>query len=177
MTDENGDELLDPDDIEALLNQASPNPEPADSPNASQIENLLNGTAEGPEQTLNQASNHLAAATAPDISEFGKIPSELGSPSEFTLQDFSQAHDSEAGAVGLNALHDVEFDLHIELGRTEMLVEEVLSLQEGSVVPLDKLAGDPVDIIANGRLVARGEVLVLNDNFCVRVAEILSPNF
>ena len=57
----------------------------------------------------------------------------------------------------------------------ELLIEEVLQLKSGSVVPLDKLAGDPVDILVNGRLVARGEVLVLNDNFCVRVAEIVAP--
>ncbi len=65
--------------------------------------------------------------------------------------------------------------MRIELGRTELLIEEVLQLREGSVVPLNKLAGDPVDILVNGRLVARGEVLVLNDNFCVRVAEIVAP--
>ncbi len=75
----------------------------------------------------------------------------------------------------MSALQDVELDLRIELGRTELLIEEVLQLREGSVVPLNKLAGDPVDILVNGRLVARGEVLVLNDNFCVRVAEIVAP--
>ena len=53
-------------------------------------------------------------------------------------------------------------------------IEEVLQLREGTVVPLDKLAGDPVDILVNGRLIARGEVLVLNDNFCVRVNEIVA---
>ena len=57
-------------------------------------------------------------------------------------------------------------------GRARMLVEDVLRLAEGSVVELDKLAGDPVDVFVNDRLVARGEVLVLNDNFCVRVNEI-----
>ncbi len=77
----------------------------------------------------------------------------------------------------MNALQDVELDLSIELGRAELLIEEVLQLREGSVVPLDKLACDPVDILVNGRLIARGEVLVLNDNFCVRVAEILTPDF
>ena len=64
--------------------------------------------------------------------------------------------------------------MKIELGRTDMLLEDVLKLRRGSVVPLDKLAGDPVDIFVNGRLVARGEVLVLNDNFCVRVAELIT---
>ena len=66
-------------------------------------------------------------------------------------------------------------DVRIELGRTEMYIEDVVRLEVGSVIELDKLAGDPVDIYVNGRLVARGEVIVLNDNFCVRVNDILSP--
>lgn len=57
-----------------------------------------------------------------------------------------------------------------------MLLEDVLKLRRGSVVTLDKLAGDPVDLYANGRLVARGEILVLNDNFCIRVAELVGTD-
>ncbi len=75
---------------------------------------------------------------------------------------------------GIDLLGDVDLDVSIELGRTEMMVEDVLKLQSGSVVELDKLAGDPVDVFVNGRLVARGEVLVLNDNFCIRVSEIVA---
>ena len=74
----------------------------------------------------------------------------------------------------LDLIRDVELDLKIELGRTQMYLEDVLKLRRGSVVPLDKLAGDPVDIYVNGRLIARGEVLVMNDNFCVRVAELIA---
>ncbi|MDD4269552.1 MAG: flagellar motor switch protein FliN [Pirellulaceae bacterium] len=74
----------------------------------------------------------------------------------------------------LDLLSDVELDLKIELGRTKMYLEDVLRLRKGAVVALDKLAGDPVDIYVNGRLIARGEVLVLNDNFCVRVAELVA---
>ena len=73
----------------------------------------------------------------------------------------------------IDLLRDVDLDLKIELGRTHMLLEDVLKLRRGSVVTLDKLAGDPVDLYANGRLVARGEILVLNDNFCIRVAELV----
>jgi flagellar motor switch protein FliN len=73
----------------------------------------------------------------------------------------------------IDLLADVNLDVKIELGRTRMLVEDVLKLGEGAVVELDKLAGDPVDIYVNNRHVARGEVLVLNDSFCVRVSEIL----
>jgi len=83
--------------------------------------------------------------------------------------------DSNGGSDrGIDLLGDVDLDVSIELGRTEMLVEDVLKLQSGSVVELDKLAGDPVDVYVNGRLVARGEVLVLNDNFCIRVSEIVA---
>ncbi|MCB9846184.1 MAG: flagellar motor switch protein FliN [Phycisphaeraceae bacterium] len=77
-------------------------------------------------------------------------------------------------AEGIGLLSDVNLTVKIELGRTRMFVEDVLRLGEGSVVELDKLAGDPVDVYVNDRLVARGEVLVLNDNFCVRVNEIVA---
>lgn len=75
----------------------------------------------------------------------------------------------------LDLLDDVELDVRIELGRTEMYIQDVLRLGVDSVVELDKLAGDPVDIYVNDQMIARGEVLVLNDNFCVRINDILSP--
>ncbi|MBK7405767.1 MAG: flagellar motor switch protein FliN [Phycisphaerales bacterium] len=75
----------------------------------------------------------------------------------------------------LDLLSDVNLQVKIELGRTRLLVEDVLKLNDGAVVELDKLAGDPVDIYVNERHVARGEVLVLNDNFCVRINEIVDP--
>ncbi|MEM8875247.1 MAG: flagellar motor switch protein FliN [Planctomycetota bacterium] len=88
------------------------------------------------------------------------------------LPDFSQVvAGADAGSIDL--LRDVDLNVKIELGRSRMSVEDVLKLIEGSVVELDKLAGDPVDVFINERLVARGEVLVLNDNFCVRVNEIV----
>ncbi|MCL2305083.1 MAG: flagellar motor switch protein FliN, partial [Planctomycetaceae bacterium] len=74
----------------------------------------------------------------------------------------------------LDQISEVELDVKIELGRANMYLEDVLKLRKGSVVPLDKMAGDAVDIYVNGRLLARGEVLVMNENFCVRVAELLA---
>jgi flagellar motor switch protein FliN/FliY len=91
----------------------------------------------------------------------------------FQFQDLAGSGAANEPA-GLDLLRDVQLDLKIELGRTHMHLEDVLRLKQGAVVALDKLAGDPVDIYANGRLIARGEVLVLNDNFCVRVAELMS---
>jgi flagellar motor switch protein FliN/FliY len=92
---------------------------------------------------------------------------------EFRLPNLTQVlQDAQVSSIEL--LRDVELNVKIELGRARMLVEDVLKLCEGSVVELDKLAGDPVDVFVNDRLVARGEVLVLNDNFCVRVNEIIA---
>lgn len=84
--------------------------------------------------------------------------------------------DDEAGnngAAGIGLLSDVALRVKVELGRTRMYVEDVLRLNADSVIELDKAAGDPVDIYVNDRHVARGEVLVLNENFCVRVSEIV----
>jgi flagellar motor switch protein FliN len=118
------------------------------------------------ELLLHQAERALASMDDPSNAKAaGARP--------FALQEFGGAPVSQETAT-LELLRDVELDLKIELGRTHMYLEEVLKLRKGSVVPLDKLAGDPVDIYVNGRLIARGEVLVLNDNFCVRVAELVA---
>jgi flagellar motor switch protein FliN/FliY len=98
-----------------------------------------------------------------------------GGDGNFELPNFNRAL-GKAGASGpIDLLKDVDLNVKIELGRTRMLIEDVLKLAEGSVVELDKLAGDPVDVFVNEQLVARGEVLVLNDNFCVRINEIVTP--
>jgi flagellar motor switch protein FliN/FliY len=95
------------------------------------------------------------------------------SDGNLNLPNFKQAIGQQTpGKIEL--LRDVDLNVKIELGRTKMLVEDVLKLGEGSVVELDKLAGDPVDVYVNDQLVARGEVLVLNDNFCVRINEIIT---
>ena len=85
-----------------------------------------------------------------------------------------QKKDTQALPKGIDLLSDVNLNVKIDLGRTRMLVEDVLKLSEGAVVELDKLAGDPVDVYVNERHIARGEVLVLNDNFCVRINEIVA---
>jgi flagellar motor switch protein FliN/FliY len=95
-----------------------------------------------------------------------------GEPDAFAMPEFTAA-EPNANPASIDLLSDVNLNVKIELGRTRLLVEDVLKLGEGAVVELDKLAGDPVDIYVNERHVARGEVLVLNDNFCIRVSEIL----
>jgi len=92
-----------------------------------------------------------------------------------SLPDFSEQADAGGTAADIALLRDVNLKVKVELGRTRMYVEDVLRLNENSIIELDKLAGDPVDIYVNDRPVARGEVLVVNDNFCVRVSEIIRP--
>jgi flagellar motor switch protein FliN/FliY len=76
---------------------------------------------------------------------------------------------------GLDMLHDVEMEVSAELGRTRMSVRELLSLIPGAIVELDRAAGSPADLLVNGRLIARGEVVVIDENFGIRITEIVSP--
>jgi flagellar motor switch protein FliN/FliY len=76
---------------------------------------------------------------------------------------------------GLDMLHDVEMEVSAELGRTRMSVRELLSLTPGAIVELDRAAGSPADLLVNGRLIARGEVVVVDENFGIRITEIISP--
>jgi flagellar motor switch protein FliN/FliY len=122
------------------------------------------------DELLKQASFEDPAAGQPTGAASG-APAPGTAP--FDLPNFQQVM-QEAQVSSIELLRDVELNVKIELGRSRMLVEDVLKLTEGSVVELDKLAGDPVDVFVNDRLVARGEVLVLNDNFCVRVNEIVA---
>jgi len=89
--------------------------------------------------------------------------------------DLEPASPGAAAPGSIDLLMDVDLEVKIELGRTLMAIEDILKLRKGAVVELDKLAGDPIDILVNDRLVARGEILVVNDNFCVRVTQIVDP--
>ncbi|MFW5776993.1 MAG: flagellar motor switch protein FliN [Spirochaetota bacterium] len=79
----------------------------------------------------------------------------------------------EQGNIGL--LMDVYMEMTVELGRTRKLIKEILGMGEGTIIELDKLAGEPVDILVNHKLIAKGEVVVIDENFGVRVTEIVSP--
>ncbi len=98
----------------------------------------------------------------------------LGSnTTELSLTQFEDSKSTEE--TGLELLLDIPLEVTVELGRVRMLIKEVVDLGPGSIVELDAVVGDPVDVMVNGRLVARGEVVVLGDNFGVRVSEIMSP--
>ncbi|HNZ27598.1 MAG TPA: flagellar motor switch phosphatase FliY [Spirochaetota bacterium] len=96
---------------------------------------------------------------------------------QFQNVQFSSFQPAHADAQGgnINLLMDVNMELTVELGRTKKSIKEILGMGEGTVIELDKLAGEPVDILVNGKLIARGEVVVIDENFGVRVTEIINP--
>ncbi len=132
----------------------------------SDIENLLDETEAAVSQAQIDESRGDTPAEPPQPQPTGE------SPQPYQFGDLQGLASSEP-PHSMDLLGDVELDLRIELGRTQMRLEDVLRLRGGSVVALDKLAGDPVDIYINGRLIAHGEVLVMNDNFCIRVTELV----
>lgn len=125
-------------------------------------------TPSTPQDLVDEA---MAAAQA-DVNGLQRAADDAaaGVAEELAMPSFDEADPQ----TRIDLLGDVNLDVTIELGRIEMLVEDVLRLGSGSVVELDKLAGDPVDVYVNNRLIARGEVLVLNDNFCIRISEIVA---
>ncbi|MBX3377186.1 MAG: flagellar motor switch protein FliN [Phycisphaeraceae bacterium] len=142
---------------------ADPAPQPASSP-----------TPQAPESLAEAALNAAQQAVTSLGQEAGVAGSAAGGVQPFEPAPLTKPDSADAPAKGIDLLSDVNLNVKIELGRTRMLVEDVLKLNEGAVVELDKLAGDPVDVYVNDRHIARGEVLVLNDNFCVRINEIIN---
>jgi flagellar motor switch protein FliN/FliY len=86
------------------------------------------------------------------------------------------ANDPERTTRSVEFLLDVPLQVTVELGRTRMRIADLLRLAKGSIVELEKLAGEPLDVRVNGQLVARGEAVVVNDKFGVRLSDVLSPS-
>ena len=96
---------------------------------------------------------------------------------DIDFQDMeSNIPETSSRSADLNMLHNVKMLLTVELGRTDISIRDILQLGEGSIIQLNKLAGEPVDIFINGKSVAKGEVVVIDENFGVRVTEIISPD-
>ena len=134
------------------------------------------------EETADKPTD-LAAETAGIDDIFGEDldePVGAGEPSSVEaspvqFDEFGPSPKTDGQGRQIDMLLDVELDLTVELGRKIMLVEEILRLGKGSVVELDKLAGEPVDILVNGKKLAEGEVVVVEDHFGVRLTNLINP--
>nr|WP_309099357.1 flagellar motor switch phosphatase FliY [Fredinandcohnia onubensis] len=92
------------------------------------------------------------------------------------FSEFESIHLQEAESRNLNMLLDIPLQVTVELGRTKRSIKEILELSAGSIIELDKLAGEPVDVLVNGKLIAQGEVVVIEENFGVRITDIISQS-
>jgi len=159
-------------DIDAALAEAgmSQAGEPARAAASDEPMAAVETQVDSAEQLLDSADAAMAGVTMIG----GDSRTKTAEVTPFELPRMEKVSGGEAlPEQGIDLLRDVQLHVKIELGRNRMLVDDVLRLGPGCVVELDKLAGDPVDVFVNDRLIARGEVLVLNDNFCVRINDIM----
>jgi len=97
-------------------------------------------------------------------------------PIETKPADFAELKGSVTGSLAsMDMILDIPVTVSVELGRSVMLIKDILQLGQGSVVELEKMAGEPMEILVNGRLVARGEVVMVNEKFGVRLTDVISP--
>ncbi|HEB76200.1 MAG TPA: flagellar motor switch protein FliN [Nitrospirae bacterium] len=96
-------------------------------------------------------------------------------PEEAKFDELNTEGAGEQTARDINFLLDVPLEVTVELGRTKMLIQELIQLAQGSVIELDKLAGEPMEILVNNKLIAKGEVVVVNEKFGVRLTDTISP--
>lgn len=168
--------------------QSSPPPsvEPVSRPEAQTMQQTSAAMATEPvyEQPPVQYSQPYAGQ--PSTAQMSSEPQHFGTnmtaanqqvnvqPASFT--NFQPIQLQESESKNLNMLMDIPLQVTVELGRTKRSVKEILELSSGSIIELDKLAGEPVDILVNNRLIAKGEVVVIDENFGVRVTDIVSQS-
>lgn len=92
------------------------------------------------------------------------------------IPEFQEQAKVEAVTKDINFILDIPLEVTVVIGRTKILVQELLQLGQGSVVALEKLAGEPMEVFVNDRLIGRGEVVVVNERFGIRLTDIISPS-
>lgn len=114
-----------------------------------------------------EALEEQKSSATPDPEQGGPLSGETARP-------FSASNDAPANDI--NMVLDIPVQLSVELGRTKVPIKYILQLAQGSVVELDALAGEPMDVLVNGYLIAQGEVVVVNDKFGIRLTDVVTPS-
>ncbi|MDR2800849.1 MAG: flagellar motor switch protein FliN [Desulfovibrio sp.] len=146
-------------------------PAPADGKNA--------GDAKNDDDAL--AAEWAAALAADEQTNVKKDKEQATLAAQAKVMDFKDLTDEakaprqDSGRRELDFILDIPLDVSAELGRTRLLINELLQLGQGSVVELNKLAGEPLEVYVNGKMVARGEAVVINEKFGIRLTDIISP--
>lgn len=138
----------------------------------SEIDALLSGTTD----LLGDGGDAGGGGDDPFAALMGGLDGGGSAPSAPSTRTIKSSKDSMAPVDpnNLELLLDVNMKLTVELGRTKMSIKEILHIGEGAVIELDKLHGEPVDILVNDKVIARGEIVVVNEDFGIRVTEILA---
>ncbi len=122
---------------------------------------------------MEQPSEETPKETTPEESS-----KKEGTPSDIKVPKFAEiSSDKSDGAekININLLLDVPLQFAVELGRANILVSDLLQMAQGSVIELEKLIGEPFDVLINNKLIARGEIVVINEKFGIRITDIVSP--
>lgn len=175
MPDPFGDnEALSQDALDALMNSVSEAEESSASPTAPEPDA---GAATGAqtEPSVDSAASQ-GESEEDEIDPFAAARLREASSAALQMASFDTPADNKTLSElrGFERVQDIPLELTVELGRTRLLIKDILELRAGSIVELEKMAGEPVDILANGLLVARGEVVVIEDAFGVRITEIVT---
>ncbi len=173
------------DDIGAEVSEEAPQAKPS-SDSAVAVEEKPEAEASDEDKIINDGDESEDDAEAAMLAMLEDLPDDDGAASvedinfgnaEVSEAEFQQLSQPAGGAdpSNINMLMDVDLPVAIELGRTEMSINDILALGAGSVVELNKLAGEPVDLLVNSKVVARGEVVVVDENFGLRITHLLTP--
>jgi flagellar motor switch protein FliN len=136
-------------------------------------------------ETPMSEEDRMAAEWAAALSESqagagGNVASEVAAPAESVapaaFTNFAATGSTNVAGNDINMILDIPVQLTVELGRTRIPIKHILQLAQGSVVELDAMAGEPMDVLVNGYLIAQGEVVVVNDKFGIRLTDIVTPS-
>jgi flagellar motor switch protein FliN/FliY len=144
----------------------------ADELSQDDIDALLGGLGDDDAGGADDALSALMGGDDDLAAPAAEAPAAAPSADALDLPQFDSGPQAEPSQDLAGLLSNVNLNVKVRLGKTDMLIEDLMRLQPGRVVQLDTMSGEPVDILVNNRVVAKGEVIILNEAFCVRVSEI-----
>lgn len=155
-----GGELLSQEEIDALLRE---------------VESMSSDSGSGPDgQGIADADQDVVSPGTRSPETSSPLTQTAGNVVDPVLYPELDSESGSAGRTPIELLQDVPLEVTVVLGQTRLRVRDVLSLSPGSIVELDRLAGEPVDVLVNGRMIAKGEVVVIDEHFGIRINEIVS---
>jgi len=161
----------DTEEIASTMVAPTPTPTPTPTPQAAPVQAPPVQQVPVAQPAPMQEQQYQQSYAMPERPMYTQQPANV---QQAQFASFENASLKQAEARNLNMLLDIPLQVTVELGRTKRSVKEILELASGSIIELDKLAGEPVDILVNSRLIAKGEVVVIDENFGVRITDILS---